>query len=158
MSKNATCHSNKPVKAVGLCRNCYDKLLRDRNPEYKARQQANARKWAKEHPERTKEIQRKKNEKYKNSPEIQERIYLTHVLREYELTEDQYRKLLTTSDNKCMICKNPSATGKRLHIDHCHKTNVVRGLLCNNCNWYMGKIDKDPELLERLINYSKNKK
>lgn len=36
----------------------------------------------------------------------------------------------------CDICGEPPEDV--LHIDHCHKTNVIRGLLCRNCNLMLG--------------------
>ena len=42
-SKPATCHSNKPVYARGLCRGCYEKWLINNNPEYAERQRKNVR-------------------------------------------------------------------------------------------------------------------
>lgn len=52
----------------------------------------------------------------------------------YEITENEYANLLTTQNNTCAICRKPETNGKRLSVDHCHKTNKVRGLLCNKCN------------------------
>lgn len=44
----------------------------------------------------------------------------------------------------CTICGD---TGK-LNVDHDHKKNVVRGLLCNRCNFGLGHFRDDPQLLE----------
>jgi hypothetical protein len=153
MLKFAKCHPNKPYKAKDLCRNCYDKQLRDSNPHYKERQKANARKWAKENPERIKKIQDKKNQRYKNSPEIRERIYINSIIRKYNITKEEYFKLLEQSNNKCMICFSDPTGNKRLHVDHCHKTGKIRGLLCAECNWYIRKFEIIPNLSEKIHKY-----
>ncbi|UOF79040.1 recombination endonuclease viI [Caudoviricetes sp.] len=64
----------------------------------------------------------------------------------YGLTVDQYEKMLKKSKGKCGICKRE----QRLVVDHCHKTGKVRGLICNVCNAYLGWIDKDKKMLDRL--------
>ena len=42
---------------------------------------------------------------------------------------------------------------RRMHIDHCHDTGAVRGLLCHGCNTGIGSLNDDIELLQRAIDY-----
>jgi hypothetical protein len=54
----------------------------------------------------------------------------------------------------CHICGvSEEENGKRLAVDHCHKTGKVRGLLCDNHNHGIGKFNEDVELLHRAIQY-----
>lgn len=39
------------------------------------------------------------------------------------------------------------------HVDHCHETGRVRGLLCRGCNQAAGMIGDSPERAERLAAY-----
>ncbi|MGW5421011.1 endonuclease domain-containing protein [Streptomyces sp. NPDC003943] len=39
------------------------------------------------------------------------------------------------------------------HVDHCHETGRVRGVLCFNCNSAIGKLGDDPDVLRRAIAY-----
>jgi hypothetical protein len=39
------------------------------------------------------------------------------------------------------------------HVDHCHKTNKRRGLLCHKCNVGLGMVQDSVEHLEKLIAY-----
>ena len=55
-----------------------------------------------------------------------------------------------TSIGKCEAC---GATDRKLCIDHDHKTNKVRGLLCHNCNTALGLLNDDTSLMTTLINY-----
>lgn len=76
----------------------------------------------------------------------------------YGLTPDQYESLQQQQAGICMICRNPEI-GRRgarkfaLAIDHDHKTNRVRGLLCNKCNLGIGNFNDDPERLEAAAAY-----
>lgn len=67
----------------------------------------------------------------------------------YGLTEAEYQRLLKKQKNACAICLGK----KPLVVDHCHETNVVRGLLCSTCNSAIGKLKDDPEVIERAAKY-----
>ena len=53
---------------------------------------------------------------------------------------------------KCEIC-NQTITESTCHIDHCHKTNKVRGLLCNTCNKGLGLFKDNIAALSKAILY-----
>lgn len=69
----------------------------------------------------------------------------------YGITEDIYDDMLSEQDNECSICKNEFT--KRPHIDHCHTTGVVRGLLCGQCNTALGLFKDSEENLANAIKY-----
>ena len=50
----------------------------------------------------------------------------------------------------CQIC---SVEHKSLHIDHNHKTGVIRGALCPNCNHGLGKFLDNKKILFSAIKY-----
>lgn len=52
---------------------------------------------------------------------------------------------------RCAICKQPSE--KSLHLDHCHETQRLRGLLCRDCNLGLGFFKDDPKRLQEAIDY-----
>jgi hypothetical protein len=43
--------------------------------------------------------------------------------------------------------------GPRVHVDHCHISGKVRGVLCQNCNLGLGHFHDTPEKLERAAAY-----
>ena len=59
--------------------------------------------------------------------------------------------LLAEQGGKCAGCGLPQNESKRaFHLDHCHATNIVRGVFCSGCNVAMGQVHDDAEVLRRL--------
>jgi SH3-like domain-containing protein len=50
-----------------------------------------------------------------------------------------YAKLYAEQEGKCRICKR---WFEAMHLDHCHKTLKIRGLLCVGCNTKLGWFEK----------------
>jgi hypothetical protein len=62
----------------------------------------------------------------------------------------------TEQNDLCKICIKPNSKRYgRLSVDHCHKTNKVRGLLCDKCNMAIGLLYDDITILNNVINYLK---
>lgn len=76
-------------------------------------------------------------------------------LARYGLTIASYEALVKEQNGLCMICRKvpTMGRGKRLYVDHCHKTGRVRGLLCNRCNSAIGLFDEDPARMRWASNY-----
>ena len=68
----------------------------------------------------------------------------------YPLSRYQRRQLSEAAHHRCAIC---GCEARRLAVDHCHRTNAVRGMLCTHCNWGLGYFRDDKKLLERAIRY-----
>jgi hypothetical protein len=86
-------------------------------------------------------------------PELWQYIQRKYALRRnYGLTPEAYEAMLKAQGGKCAICRRPPE--KRKHaVDHCHKTNTIRGLLCHRCNRALGYLDDDPLRLRAAISY-----
>lgn len=67
----------------------------------------------------------------------------------YGLTDDQYKEMLISQRGKCAICGDEP---QKLHVDHCHNTGAIRGLLCHRCNIRLGGWD-DPQWRDAALNY-----
>lgn len=96
----------------------------------------------------------------------QKRYYRLHprlrknrdIKSKYGITTIDYTKLLKKQKYKCAICRITQVTHKRkfkksLFIDHCHKTNKVRGLLCDACNNGLGRFKDSVRFLKKAIKY-----
>ncbi len=78
---------------------------------------------------------------------------------QYDLNDEEVNFIFENKDNKCKICdkypENTNPINARLVIDHCHKTNKFRGLICDRCNKGLGFFDDSIESLESAVNYLK---
>lgn len=96
---------------------------------------------------------RKENpEKYRTLGREYERV---RKLRKYGLTGDSYTKLLEQQEYRCAICKSQNLNSRDFHVDHCHKSGIVRGILCHHCNLLLGHAKDDIIILESAIKYLK---
>ena len=70
----------------------------------------------------------------------------------YGITEDERQAMVDAQGGVCAICKGlPGSKG--LHIDHCHETGRVRGMLCYSCNTLLGNAHDNPDILLAAISY-----
>lgn len=76
-----------------------------------------------------------------------------HIQNIYGISLNEYHQLLESQKGVCAICKSVCSSGRRLAIDHCHKTNRIRGLLCGHCNQSLGKFKEDITILKQAILY-----
>lgn len=74
------------------------------------------------------------------------RSYLRQKL--YGLTDADFQALLQRQNGLCAICATALHVESQdgLHIDHCHDTGCVRGLLCGPCNAGIGHLRDSAEL------------
>jgi len=73
----------------------------------------------------------------------------------YGISQDHYDLMFELQVGKCEICfsTDPKHTSGRFVVDHCHDSDQVRGLLCGECNFMIGKARDDISLLENAIEY-----
>ena len=111
-------------------------------PENKARKKANAHATYLRHREK---ILRKSRE--------------ARMKRDYGITVAEYDTMLKSQNGVCLICGGEPGTkrSKRLHVDHCHETGRVRGLLCQKCNHMIGLSGDDPDVLRIAALYLEEK-
>lgn len=77
-----------------------------------------------------------------------------NLKKKFGITPEQYDDLLTKQGGKCAICGTTSNfTFKNLCVDHDHKTGLVRGLLCLNCNTALGQLKDSTDLLLKAVDY-----
>lgn len=70
--------------------------------------------------------------------------------KKYGVDEARAIEIAALTSIECQICGDSISN---FHIDHCHKTEKFRGLLCANCNSGIGLLKEDCEVLRRAILY-----
>ena len=70
----------------------------------------------------------------------------------YGLTLAQYNEMYLKQLGLCAACHNPFGD-ETPHIDHCHTTGKVRGLLHPNCNKLLGLAKDDAQVLLSCSEY-----
>jgi hypothetical protein len=153
MCKKCPKHKDRKVHCKGLCRSCYEKQLRENNPEFAERQRENRREWAEQHPEEIKKIW----ERRKKDPRCRARDKLTKYrksLVKRGLTEQTATLLLERQGNRCAICGRDFSICTK-HLDHDYDTELARGYLCSRCNNGLGMFEESVKMLTTAIQYLK---
>jgi hypothetical protein len=84
------------------------------------------------------------------------RTYRDERLRRvFGISTSDYNRMLKEQRGGCAICgrRTPGGKGKHFHVDHCHRTKAVRGLLCHGCNTGIGALGDDPARLRKAADY-----
>jgi hypothetical protein len=81
-----------------------------------------------------------------------------HLLKTYGVTTEWYNQQLQKQGGCCGICGSPEPLGRGAwHVDHDHKTNKLRGLLCSNCNLLIGLAKERIEVLQKAMEWLREK-
>ena len=140
MSKKGSIHRDRILPGVKRCPHC---ILEKSTDEFSRDQKTGRfRSWCKNciseynrGPGRAKRYIRARNQ------------YLRAT---YGLRQSDVDGMMVAQDSKCAICRmfldDP-------HIDHPHKSEDLRGLLCHSCNTGLGHFKDDPTILRSAIEY-----
>jgi hypothetical protein len=103
------------------------------DPEYRERARAHTKRWQEKNAHKRK----------------------AQRLSKYGITLEQYEDMLSKQGHQCAICGHSDTSERNTFplVDHCHKTNEVRGILCIRCNQGLGQFRDDPTLLQRAVDY-----
>jgi Recombination endonuclease VII len=80
--------------------------------------------------------------------------------RNFNLSLEEYEEMFQRQKGVCAICGQPETYRNRLSkrvdglaVDHCHKTGLIRELLCRYCNAMLGNARDNPEIMKKAIAY-----
>jgi len=71
----------------------------------------------------------------------------------YKISDDEKDDILKRQEGVCAICESIVDNPKNWHLDHCHVTGKIRGVLCHKCNQGLGLFKDDIIILEKAIKY-----
>lgn len=158
------CRGTKPLDAFSYrdkargklqarCKACCAEVFRnyrlnniDKFREYKRMQRP-------ENRERAAELRRKRKQQAPEREFMRKRQ--AYLRTQFGITHEDYELRLVAQGGVCAICgtDDPGRKSPYFHVDHCHATNVVRGLLCNGCNLGLGHFKDNKSRLSAAIAY-----
>jgi hypothetical protein len=100
---------------------------------------------------KNKELILAKNKKYnKENPDKRKSAILKY---EYGITLDKYNEMFKAQEGRCAICqRHQNELTRTLCVDHDHKTNKVRALLCLTCNTDVSVVENRLEEMMKYLN------
>lgn len=166
--KMAACHPDREHEAHGLCKTCYG-----RSPERLAKNRERAATWyaenidiararGREQYRKNKEAGRRKAREYyrKNRDAILQKLRDNpdarkdaNLRQKYGISLSEWNGMLQKQRGRCSICRSSFVSTSQIHVDHCHRTERVRSLLCFNCNGMLGHARDNEETLLRGAEY-----
>ncbi len=133
---SAFCVDNRAKDGLASwCRECH--LLHQQSKKGKESKKVAAKKYSQTKKGKTSAYRANKNWNKRHPSKVKEyRIKCSHGL-----SLAQYTTLLDNQEGLCAICRVQlsSLPPKQIHVDHCHRTKKVRGVLCHYCNLGLGQ-------------------
>lgn len=87
------------------------------------------------------------------SAEERDRLRWAFILRKYGVTKEMFKEILARQDDRCAICRTPEPGEQGWQLDHDHRINKARGILCGRCNRGLGLFGDNAESLDRAADY-----
>lgn len=85
---------------------------------------------------------------------------IVKFIKYYNISRDLANEILNKEVHNCSICytelnpfSNVENKNSSVHIDHCHNSNLFRGILCSNCNRALGLFGDNPHIIKNAYNY-----
>lgn len=105
------------------------------------------REWHHRNADKRREYERRRRE----GPNREQRIkLLRYAQHKHYLSREQYEEIYPRlAEGPCEIC----GVKAKMKIDHCHKKNVFRGVICDGCNRGLGFFKENPFALMAAVKY-----
>jgi len=98
-----------------------------------------------------------------NPGRVQANFYRWRMQKQFGISPAEIEAMKKRQEGRCAACgKEPKPQRNRdgsvkatFMVDHCHRTNRVRALLCHGCNTALGLLDENPDRIEKLARYAR---
>jgi hypothetical protein len=108
------------------------------------------RKWREANREHHNELCRQSAARNRHKHVARNREYA--LRKKFGIGQAEYDVMLEAQGGSCKICKTTDpGSRKHFHIDHCHTTGKIRGLLCFRCNTKLGWYETYKELVDSYL-------
>lgn len=107
--------------------------------------------WRKRNPERMKFLRDRWFDSHREERKTYMKAYKakTYSKRYHGIDRATYEAMCAQQQFLCLICQRK----RRLVVDHCHTSLVVRGLLCRSCNTAIGLLNDNCDWIQRANSY-----
>lgn len=143
--KDLNCFSRDKDRALGRsnqCKTCYSEYHERNKYSINARRESNRKK-------KTVDEHRTYHKWYNST--FKDKIKNKHLVRKYGISLEKFMSMIESQSGKCKICKNVLSIGRFTHVDHCHRTGKVRGILCHKCNTKLGWYEKNSTAVDDYL-------
>ena len=140
---------NRPSGKHPWCKSCQKQAQAQwlAKPGNRERDRSWHQEWAKQPHVKKKRLDYQKTEAGKTVK------WRAKIKARHGITQAEFDRRMSAQNNLCAACRGPFKNRRNTHIDHCHKTNRVRDILCHNCNRALGAVQDDENILQALIDY-----
>lgn len=128
------------------CKVCERAMAKDWYERNKDKAAAKVKEWRRQNIDAVKQYRSDNKQKH----------YRQEIVRKYGVEPSWFDKQLQRQGNACACCKRQFHWSNKQttpHVDHCHSTGKVRGILCNRCNTVLGLCKDNKELFKNLTGY-----
>jgi hypothetical protein len=144
-------HPKTKDRRHAYCKACQAKYRDEWNEKNPGRHNATTRAWQERNKEKVKaNVSRWQRENKDKRAVIDRRCALKSA---YGMTIEDYDEMLVKQGGVCLICSSEANGRGRLHVDHNHETDAIRGLLCSKCNTALGLFGDDAKLIRKAAKY-----
>ena len=102
---------------------------------------------------RDQERARQRNWRNRRRDHVRERKTAYCLRTKYGISVSDFDAMMTKQASRCAVCDLLFTAGRKPHVDHDHKRNTVRGLLCGSCNRALGLFGDSRFNLARAVKY-----